>query len=269
MSAPLHIDTRDGVAHLRFARPQALNALDCALGEALAEASARLAEDPAVRVVVLSGEGKAFMSGGDLHFLRSSPVAAVDALIPPVHQAVRTLAEMPKPVIAAIHGAAAGAGMSLALAADVVIAAEGTRLVFAYGDIGTSCDGGMSWHLAHRVGLSRATEIALFGEPLTAQQAFDLGLVMRVVPGDRLLETADMLARRLVQREPRALAHLKALLRGAGERPLSAQLDAEYAAFRDCAAQPGFTAAIDRFFDRRGTPPGPRTDATATTGETP
>ena len=250
---PLNVETRDGVAHVRFARPQALNALDRALGEALAETSERLAGDPQVRVVVLSGEGKAFMAGGDLKFLRSSPLEAVDALIPPVHRAVRTLAEMPKPVIAAIHGAAAGAGMSLALAADLTIAAEGTRLVFAYSDIGTSCDGGMSWHLARRVGLARATEIAWLGEPLTAEQALNLGLVARVVPGERLLETADAMARQLVRKEPRALAHLKALLRAAGERSLPAQLDAEYAAFRDCAAQPGFAAGIDRFFAGRNT----------------
>ncbi len=267
MSTPLHIDIRDGVAHLRLARPQALNALDSALGEALADATARLARDADVRVVVLSGEGKAFMAGGDLHSLRASPVAAADALIAPLHRAVRTLAQMPQPVIAAIHGAAAGAGMSLALAADVTIAAEGTRLVFAYGDIGTSCDGGMSWHLTRRVGLARASEIALFGEVITAQQALEWGLVMRVVPGDRLLETAHVLARQLAQREPLALAHLKALLRGAGERSLSAQLDAEYAAFRDCAAQPGFIAAIDRFFGRRAGTPGPRSDTPATNGD--
>lgn len=250
-TSPLKIELRDGVAHLRLARPHALNAINPALGQALEAASAQLAGDPAVRVVVLSGEGKAFMAGGDLHALRADPLAAVEALIPPFHQAVRTFAEMPKPVIAAIHGAAAGAGMSLALAADLTIAAEGTRLVFAYSDIGTCSDGGMSWHLVRRVGLARATEIAWLGEPLDASQAQALGLVSQVVPADQLLATADALARRLAQREPHALGQLKALLRTAGERTLPQQLDAEYAAFRDCAAQPGFTAAIDAFFARK------------------
>ena len=236
VSSPLQVSIDRGVAHLRLARPDAMNALDRTLAQDLAATCEELAKDPQVRVVVLSGEGKAFMAGGDLHDLRAQPLEAVDALIPAFHRAVQQLADMPQPVIAAIHGAAAGGGMSLALAADLTIAAEGTRLVFAYCDIGTSCDGGMSWHLPRRVGLARAMDIALLGEPLGASEALALGLVTKVVPADQLMPEAHRQAARLAARDPRALAHVKRLIRSASERSLRDQLQQEYQAFRDCAS---------------------------------
>jgi 2-(1,2-epoxy-1,2-dihydrophenyl)acetyl-CoA isomerase len=240
-------------------RPQALNAMDRAMAVAFAAACRELAADTSVRVVVLAGAGKAFMAGGDLNALRGAPTQAVDALIPPLHEAIRLLAEMPKPVLASVHGAAAGAGMSLALAADLTLAAEGTKLAFAYSDIGTSCDGGMSWHLARRVGLNKALEIAFLGDGIDAAEALRLGLVNRVVPADRLADETAAWAQRLAEREPHALAHLKGLLRRALDQPLPAQLDDEYQAFRDCAARPEFPRAIDAFFARRRAQPGTTT----------
>lgn len=251
MSSPLTVEVVDHVALVRFERPGVLNALDGELARALETACRALAEDSLVRVVVLSGNGKAFMAGGDLHTLRAQPTEAVHELIPPVHQAVRLLVEMPKPVIAAVHGAAAGAGMSLMLAADLAFAAEGTRFTFAYADIGTSCDGGMSWALPRVVGLRKAMEIALLGETIDALEAQRLGLVNRVIPSQGLADETLEVARRLARREPHALAHLKCLLRASSGRNLPDQLDAEYAAFLDCAARPEFVTAIDGFFAQR------------------
>jgi 2-(1,2-epoxy-1,2-dihydrophenyl)acetyl-CoA isomerase len=247
----LLVEVADRVAHIRFNRPEVLNALDVELAVQLAGACRSLAADPEVRVVVLSGNGKAFMAGGDLQAMRAEPVPVVNSLIPPVHEAVRLLAEMPKPVLASVHGAAAGAGMSLMLAADLALAAASTRFTFAYTDIGTSCDGGMSWSLPRVVGLRKAMEIALVGDTLDAADALRLNLVNRIVDGEQLATATQELATRLAQREPHALAHLKRLLRSSSMRELPAQLDQEYAAFLDCASRPEFSAAIDAFYAKR------------------
>src|SRR5699024_5450652 len=159
--------------------------------------------------VVFSGTGKAFMAGGDLQTLRARPTEAVHELIPPVHEAVRLIAEMAKPVLASVHGAAAGAGMRLMLADDHAFAAEGTRFTFPYTDIGTRCDGGMPWTLTRVVGMRKAMEIALLGDTVDAAEALRLGLVNRVLPADDLVDATLATARRLARREPHVLAHLK------------------------------------------------------------
>lgn len=259
MDAPLSVERSGHVAWLRFNRPGVLNALNVELAESLAAACEEVGADPAVRVVVLSGNGKAFMAGGDLQALRAAPGETVDRLIPPVHRAAALLAAMPKPVLASVHGAAAGAGMSLALGADLAIAAAETRFSFAYSDIGTSCDGGMSWSLPRLVGLRKALEIALLGASFDAAEALRLGLVNRVVDGASLEAETAALAQQLAEREPHALAHLKRLLRGASGQSLHDQLGAEQAAFRDCAVRPEFAAAIDAFYARRA----PRARSTA------
>jgi len=251
MSSALYVEVSEHIARIQFNRPGVLNALNEDMAVQLAAACRDLAADPDARVVVLSGNGKAFMAGGDLQSLRTDPAAAVNALIPPVHEAVRLLAAMPKPVLASVHGAAAGAGMSLMLAADLAIAAAKTRFTFAYSDIGTSCDGGMSWSLPRVVGLRKAMEIALAGDTFDAIEALRLNVVNRVVDQEQLAEATLELARRLARREPHALAHLKRLLRGSSERDLAAQLEEEHGAFLDCAVRPEFTQAIDAFYARR------------------
>jgi 2-(1,2-epoxy-1,2-dihydrophenyl)acetyl-CoA isomerase len=248
---PLLVEREGAVATICFNRPEALNALNVAMAEAFAGACRDLAADDSVRVVVLRGNGKAFMAGGDLQALRAHPADTVNALIPPVHEAVRLVAAMPKPVLASVHGAAAGAGMSVVLGVDLAIAASGTRFNFAYSDIGTSCDGGMSWALPRLVGLRKAMEIAMLSETLDADQALSLGLLNKVVAPDSLAEATMAVAQRLASRETSSMVHLKQLLRASMNQTLGDQLDAEHAAFLDCAQRPGFTAAIDNFFSQR------------------
>ncbi|HEY6611065.1 MAG TPA: enoyl-CoA hydratase-related protein [Pseudomonas sp.] len=250
-SSPLVVERAAGVVQLRFNRPESLNALDVGLAEALLEACRSLASDSAVRVVVLSGNGRAFMAGGDLAAMRAAPVQAADALIQPLHQVVQLLANLPVPVLASVQGVAAGAGMSLALGADLAIAAEGTRFNFAYTDIATSCDGGASWALPRLLGLRKALEIALLCESFDAAEALRLGLVSQVVAPERLAEATQELAERLASRAPQALAQLKRLLRASAENSLAQQLQAEHAAFLDCAQRPEFVTAIDAFYARR------------------
>lgn len=168
----------------RFAStgPEALNAIDAEMAGALLAAARDLQADASVRVVVLAGAGKGFMAGGDLAAMAANPAAIAPTLIDPLHAALRVFAALDAPLVARVHGVVAGAGVSLALAADLCLAAEGTRFNLAYLGIGASCDGGASYALPRVVGLRRAFEIALLSEPFDAVTAERYGLVNRVVP---------------------------------------------------------------------------------------
>ena len=155
---PLLVWREDTVVHLRFNRPAVLNAIDIDTANAFLDACRALAGDPTVRVVVISGAGRAFVSGGDLQLFRKDAVETAAALIDPIHAAVALLATLRAPVVASVHGVVAGAGLSLAAGADLAIAAEGTRFNLAYVNVGTSCDAGASWSLPRLVGLRRALE---------------------------------------------------------------------------------------------------------------
>lgn len=249
--APLEVLREGAVATLRFARPAALNAIDVPMAQALLAAVQQLAADPGVRAVVLCGAGKAFMAGGDLATLRADPVQGAADLLGPLNAAVQLLAGLNAPVIAKVHGAAAGAGLSLMLQADFVVAAEGTRFNLAYINLGTSCDVGASWALPRLVGLRQALEIALLGETLGSADALRLGLVNRVVPAAHLDEVAGELAARLAQGPTLAYGAMKRLMRASFERNLETQLQAETTAFLGCAASADMRAGIEAFFARQ------------------
>jgi 2-(1,2-epoxy-1,2-dihydrophenyl)acetyl-CoA isomerase len=251
MPDPLLLERDGAIAHLHFNRPHALNAADSALALAFRDACAAIAADPSVRVVVLSGIGRAFMAGGDIAQFRDDPSSIPETLIDPLHEALLCLSRLQQPVIASLHGAVAGAGMSIALACDLAIAAEGTRFNFAYTKLATSCDLGGSWHLPRLVGLRRALEIALLCEPIDAAQALQLGLVNRVVAADALASQTEQLARRLADGAPVAQGSLKRLLRDSLSRGLSEQLDAERAAFVGCAATADFAEGVSAFLAKR------------------
>lgn len=244
--------TRDGaIARLRFNRPQALNAVDVPMARAFLAATHTLAADPGVRAVVLSGAGKGFMAGGDLATLRADPLQGAADLIGPLHEGLAVLAGMDAPLIAQVHGVAAGAGLSLMLQADFVLAAEGTRFNLAYVNIGTSCDVGASWALPRLVGLRQALEIALLGDTLSAADAQRLGLVNRVLPAAELEAEVEQLAQRLAQGPTRALGQMRRLMRSSFDHSLAQQLDAEAAAFRHCALTQDFRAGLDAFFAKQ------------------
>jgi 2-(1,2-epoxy-1,2-dihydrophenyl)acetyl-CoA isomerase len=246
------IASRDGnVVHLQFNRPAVLNALDRATAQAFVHACRELHADHTVRAVVLSGAGRAFMAGGDLAELHGDPTGGAIGLLGPAHEAVVLLAELPAPVIAAVHGAVAGAGMSLALACDLVLAADDARFTLAYVKIGASCDVSASWSLPRLVGLRKAMEIALLSEPIDAAEALRLGLVNRVVPATELPAQAMALAQRLANGPTPAIGNLKRLLRTSFDHDLRGQLDAERSAFLACAASADFAEGVDAFLARR------------------
>jgi 2-(1,2-epoxy-1,2-dihydrophenyl)acetyl-CoA isomerase len=243
----------DGIASIRLNSPDSLNAIDMETAHALLDAVRWVARSDA-RVVLMSGSGRAFCAGGDLRTLQEAatyPHGGVEALIEPMHATIEALAKIRQPVIASVHGAVAGAGMSLALAADMLIAADNAVFSLAYVKVGASPDCGASWYLPRIVGSRRAMEIALLGDSIDAAQAERLGLANRVVPAAVLEEESRRLALRLVEAAPFALRQIKELVHASMERSLSEQLLCEQRAFVDASRTPDFQLAVKAFLERR------------------
>lgn len=249
--APVLCWRDEAVAHIRFNRPAALNAIDVSLAQAFAQACETVAADPLVRCVVLSGEGRAFMAGGDLQAMRADPVGSTATIIEYMHAAIAVLGRLTAPVIAVLHGAVAGGGLGVALTADLALAAQGTRFNLAYTRIGTNTDCGASWGLVRLLGERKAMEVALLCDPFDADEALRLGLVNWVVPAEELSARATALAQRLAQGPTLALGNLKRLVRQSGLRTLPEQLQAEAEGFAQCARSHDFVEGVGAFLDKR------------------
>ena len=250
-TAPLLLERDGAIATLRFNRPNALNAIDVTMANAFLAAVQTVAADPGVRAVVLCGNGKGFMAGGELATLRANPVQGAIDILTPLNAALPLLAQMNAPVIAQVHGAAAGAGLSLLLMADYVIAAESARFNLAYINLGTSCDVGASWALPRIVGLRKALEIALLSEAFAADDALRLGLVNRVVPGAERDTATTALAQRLASGPTLAYGAMKRLMRSSMDNTLPEQLADEKDAFVHCAGTEDFRAGVEAFHQRQ------------------
>ncbi len=230
------LETLDGgIATLTMNRPQARNALSREMMLALAEALPRLANDAAVRLVVLTGTGAAFCSGGDVKgFAQRAGGAPTDLSfdhkvsdLRARMEVSRWLHEMPKPTLAVIPGPAAGAGLSLALACDLRIAADDAKLTTAFSKIGLSGDFGGSYFLNHLVGAARAREMYFSGQVLRGDEAVRIGLVNRVVPAAQLAEAAQAWAAELAALPTIAIGYMKRNLNTGLRGSLSDVLDAE------------------------------------------
>ena len=249
--SPLLFTRQGGIATLQFNRPAAMNALDVATAQALLGAVQAIAADSSVRAVLLKGAGRAFVAGGDLATLRADPAQGAKDLLTPLNQALLMLQGLNAPVIAQVHGAAAGAGLSLMLMCDFVLAAEGTKFNLAYIKLGTSCDVGASWALPRLVGLRQALEIALLGETFSTDDALRLGLVNRVLPAAELDAAAQAFAERIAAGPTVAYGHMRRLMRASLDRDLPAQLAAEAASFDACAQTTDIREGIAAFFAKR------------------
>jgi 2-(1,2-epoxy-1,2-dihydrophenyl)acetyl-CoA isomerase len=220
----------DGVATLTLNRPERLNALSTPIMEGLLEALPRLARDAAVGVIVLTGAGRAFCAGGDVKSMAEGSIErSMEEAVTHLRgrmEVSRLLHEIPKPTIAMVNGAAAGAGMSLAVACDLRIAAQSAHFVTAFANIGFSGDFGGSYFLSKLVGTGKARELYYTAEPLDAAQALALGVVNRVVPDAELIE-ATMLAGKLAQGPRIALALMKQNFNAAESETLAQLLDLE------------------------------------------
>jgi len=247
-----------GVATVTLNRPRQLNALDFELADALGDALHDLEADPAVRCVVLRGAGGHFMSGGDIGTFAADldadereRAAGFRRGIHAAHAAVIAMRRMPKPVIASVDGAAAGAGLSLALAADLAILSDRAYLVTGYLQLGTTPDCGMTFFLPRALGARRAAELLMLSERIDAPTALGLGLANRVVPAARLEEETARLAARLASGPTRAFGLLKQLMRETARNGLDAQLAAEVEAFGACAATADFKEGVRAFVGKR------------------
>ena len=223
--------TTERVAMLTLNRPDRLNALSPPMMDRLIEALPRLAADPAIAVIVLTGSGRGFCAGGDVKNMAQRPIdfdmgEAVQRLRSKM-EISRLLHEIPKPTIAMVNGPAAGAGLSLALACDLRIASESARFMTAFVKVGYSGDFGGSYFLSKLVGSGRARELYYTGEALDAKQALSLGIANQVVPDSDLLENTMALAKRLARGPSIALGLMKDNFNAAESRTLSEYLDLE------------------------------------------
>jgi 2-(1,2-epoxy-1,2-dihydrophenyl)acetyl-CoA isomerase len=209
------------------------------------------AVEPDVGALLLVGEGPNFCTGADIGELAESDAATVRAFADELHTLVRALVEAPVPVVAAVHGWAAGAGMSIALAADVLVAGTSTRLRPAYPGIGLTPDGGLTWTLPRAVGAARGRHILLTDRVLYADEAQALGLVAVLVADDAVAAEAQVLATRLAAGPTRALGRTKRLVREGAHRDLDAQLDAEAATIAESAAAGEGVEGVAAFRERR------------------
>jgi 2-(1,2-epoxy-1,2-dihydrophenyl)acetyl-CoA isomerase len=248
---PVLLRREGAVAVLQLNRPAAHNALDVPTARAVLAACEHLKAAGDVRAVILCGAGRSFGVGGDLSAMREGAAGVAAQLIDSLHAAVQILAALDAPVLASLQGAVAGGSMSLALAADLAIAADDASFNLAYTRIGASCDLSSSWHLPRLVGLRRSMEIALLSEPIDAAEALRLGLVNRVVARARLEEETMALARRLADGPTLAYGRLKRLLRRSFESELAGQLDAEREAFCASTGTGDFEEGVAAFFARR------------------
>ena len=229
---------QDGVATLTMNRPEARNALTGEMLAALSAAALRLAGDPKVRAVVLTGAGGAFCAGGDVKGFAADTGRGPDGGSGPSFEAKlhnlrtgmelsRLLHEMPKPTLAVIPGPAAGAGLSMALACDLRIAASEAKLTTAFSKVGVSGDYGGSYFLSHLVGGAKARELYFMADVITGAQAAELGIVNRAVPAAELAQAAGDLARRLASLPTLAIGHMKKNLNTAEHGTLTEVLDSE------------------------------------------
>jgi 2-(1,2-epoxy-1,2-dihydrophenyl)acetyl-CoA isomerase len=249
----IELDVRDGVAHLMLNRPDAANGINRELAQDLMEATLVIQADPAARVVLLTGAGKMFCAGGDVKGFadRDDLPTYLRQTLGPLHVAITNLVRGDAPVVAAVQGSAAGAGMGFVGAADLVVAAESAKFVMAYTGVGLTPDGSSSWFLPRMVGLRRALELTFTNRVLTAGEALEWGLISQVVPDDDLLDTASALATKLAAGPAAALAAAKRLLHTSLEETLETHLAREAEAISAASGTSEGIEGIAAFVEKR------------------
>lgn len=251
--APVVLTVADGVGHVELNRPDASNTIDLPWTAAFTEVLQQVRDDDAVRVVLLTGRGRMFCAGGDLGAMDAAPDASVflQELADALHVGVLILDGLEKPVVVGVQGAAAGAGLSLVLGADLVVAGRSASFVTAYTSVGLTPDGGQSWLLPRVVGLQRALELTLTPRRLSADEAQEWGIVGRVVEDDAVADEAHALARRLADGPAAAFGRARRLLRSSYDTSLAGRLDVEARTIAAAVAEPESAALITRFLSPR------------------
>lgn len=245
----------DGVATITLNRPEVLHAFNPAMGADLLEALLTVDGDAAVRAVLLTGSGRAFMAGGDLAHLHGATgderPRAANALVGAFHEIVLAMARLPKPIVAGINGVAAGAGVSMAMACDLVVMAAEAKLVMAYTGIGATPDGGSTFALPRLIGPKLAMEMLLLNEPVDAETARAWGLVNRIVPAAEVPAEAMKLAAKLAAGPTLSYARTRRLVSESLDNPLGQQLAREQEAFVANSRTHDFDEGLGAFLAKR------------------
>jgi 2-(1,2-epoxy-1,2-dihydrophenyl)acetyl-CoA isomerase len=247
---------RGAAVKIELNRPERMNAWNAELGDKLRDAVLELEADTAVRAVLVTGSGRAFSSGADLRdegreLTEDGRPDVYRILTTRYHPIITGIRRMPKPVVAAVHGAAAGIGLSLALCCDLVIAAESSYFLLAFVNIGLVPDGGSSVLVPTRIGFARATELAMLGERLSSGKALDWGLINRVVPDEELTGEAEELTWRLASGPTRSYAGTKRQLNAWLYGRIHDQLELEAQIQREMAGSADFAEGVAAFAAKR------------------
>ena len=252
--AAVLVEVDDGIGRLVLNRPDAANAIDLELASALADAVSTLSGRDDLRAVLLTGAGDRFCAGGDVRAFGTaggSLDVRLEEIVSRLHLAIGGLAALDAPVVAAVQGSAAGAGLSLAAGADLVVAAESAKFVMAYTAIGLSPDGGSTWYLERAVGRQRALDLVLTNRVLSAHEAMEWGLVARVVPDADLTAEAESLVSQVAAGPTRAFGSAKRLLGGAPRATLAQQLEDEATEITRAGASEDGVEGVTAFIEKR------------------
>jgi 2-(1,2-epoxy-1,2-dihydrophenyl)acetyl-CoA isomerase len=247
----IEVNNADGVFTITLNRPDALNALDLVMREELADTLYAIRDDPDIKVIVLTGAGRAFCAGGDIKSMGGYTVVTGRARIKRAHRWLLELVNLEKPTIAAVNGVTAGIGCNLALACDIVYASDQARFSQAFVKIGLVPDGGGMYFLPRAVGLQRAKELVFTGDFIEAQETERIGLVARVVPHGELMPRVSDLARRITQNAPIAVSLAKSVLNKSLNVDLPTLLEMEALAVGSCIATEDHEEGRRAFIEKR------------------
>ncbi|WP_433567214.1 enoyl-CoA hydratase/isomerase family protein [Nocardia sp. CA-151230] len=244
----------DNIAYVKLDRPDARNALDKAMGEALLELATWISNDDRLRAVLITGNGPVFSVGGDIGAFSDGAADLPDTLTRmalPMHEAIRLLARVEVPIVTAVHGACAGGALGFLYPADITIAAAGTKFAAGFGRIGITADSGNTWYLPKFIGIRRASEMLFEDRVIDAGTAAEWGLINRVVPAPKLEAEAEATVRRLAAGATRGYGEMRRLLHNSWTNTLDHALSEETEALRRVARTADATGAIESFLAKQ------------------
>lgn len=256
MNTSVILEKENDIAVITFNRPESMNTYNVAMSEELLAISDELLRDTETRIVIVKGAGPVFMAGGDIHYFKSG----LESMPKGVHAIIRTLAAtiqnfrlIKKPIIAAVHGAVAGAGLSVMLACDLVVASSETKFTTAYSALGVSPDGGMSYFLPRLLGTKKAMQLMLTSEQFSAIEAYQWGLVNEVTESSLLVQTVENWVKRLTSLPVGSLNNIKQLTYLSEQQGLAAQCESEAESFVALTQTEDFKIRVNAFLDKRKT----------------